>query len=127
MPSLEAIAAANRRLDVWAAGRQQVRVVKLSEFMRHALANRAIKLRGHTVPDGQTRALLQNDKLHASPEGCATLALAVLETVQSLRPATVAEAFRRDPKEITRVVMESLKVASDRDTKPAPSPAPGAE
>jgi len=102
MPSLKAIAAANLRLKEWAAGRPQVVVFRLSEFLRNATANRAVTIHDYVLPDGQTRMLLQGDKLHASPPGCAVLALALLDAVQSARPDPQAEEFRRDPKEIFR-------------------------
>ncbi len=119
MPSTNALAAANRRLEEWAAGRPRVVTVKLSEFMGNALANHAIKLRGHTLPAGQTRRLIQDDLLHASPHGCAALALAALEAVQATRPESNSEELRRDPNEVYRLVMKSLKEAADSAAKPA--------
>jgi len=123
MPSLKAIAAANLRLKEWAAGRRQVVIVGLSEFMRNVLANRAITIRDFVLPDGQTRILLQEDKLHSSPPGCAVLALAVLNAFQSTRSGTHAEEFRRDPKEIFRRVFKSPTTVPASATKTnAPPP-----
>jgi hypothetical protein len=102
MPSVKAIAAANQRLKTWAASRGQVAVVELSEFMRQATANRAISISDQTLPDGQTRILLQNDMLHPSQPGCAVLALAVLDAYQTTRSGNHAAEFIRDPKEIFR-------------------------
>lgn len=118
MPGSNAIAAANRRLAEWAKGRNQVVIVKLSEFMRNALANHAIQLRGHTLPAGQTRRLLQDDLLHATPHGCAALALAALEAIQATRPKGTPEALRRDPNEVYRLVMKSLKEIADSAAQP---------
>ncbi|HEX5220268.1 MAG TPA: SGNH/GDSL hydrolase family protein, partial [Verrucomicrobiae bacterium] len=97
IPSLKAIAAGNQRLEAWAAGRGHVAVVKLSDFMRQASANRTISIGGHHLPDGQTRMLLQNDRLHPSPPGCAVLALAVLDACQATRGGGRDEEFIRDP------------------------------
>jgi hypothetical protein len=112
MPSLKVIAAANQRLEAWAAGRGQVAIVKLSDFMRQAAANRTISISGHSLQDGQTRTLLQNDALHPSPPGCAVLALAVLDAYQATRAGAAGSEFIRDPKEIFRL---ALKPAGSRD------------
>jgi hypothetical protein len=122
MPSLKAIAAANLRLKEWAAGRRQVVIVGLSEFMRNALANRAVAIGDYVLPAGQTRILLQDDKLHSSPPGCAVLALAVLNAFQSTRPGSHTGEFRRDPKEIFRRVFKSPQTipASPQKTNSAP-------
>ena len=117
MPSLKAIAAANQRLKEWAASRRQVVVLGLSEFMRNALANRAITINDLHLPDGQTRVLLQGDKLHSSPPGCAVLAFAVLDAVQSTRPGSQTGEFRRDPREIYRLGFKSAPTAPASATK----------
>jgi hypothetical protein len=109
MPTLTAIASANQRLKAWAAGRSQVVVVELSTFMLQATTNRAITVSGHTLADGQTRSLLQDDALHPTPPGCAVLALAVLDAVQATRPSIAAREFLTDPEEIHRRVSQSLK------------------
>lgn len=123
MPSLRAIAAANQRLKAWTANRPQVAVVGLSNFMQSAMANRAIKIHDYAVPDGATRKLLQDDKLHASPSGCAVLAFAVLDAAQSTRPGIHPPEFRRDPKEIFQRVMEAWKIATTAGTKSNAPPA----
>jgi hypothetical protein len=115
IPSLKAIAAGNQRLEAWAAGRGQVAIVKLSIFMRQATANRTISIAGHYLPDGQTRTLLQNDRLHPSPPGCAVLALAVLDAYQATRPNNNVVEFLRDPKEIFRL---ALKPLTSKDPEP---------
>lgn len=104
MPSLQAIARANERLRAWVAGRRNVGLVALSDFMRNALANRPITIRDYTLPEGQTRILIQNDALHPSPPGCSVLALAVLEAYQATRPAAQTVEFVRDPRAIYRKV-----------------------
>src|SRR5206468_11377966 len=63
IPSAETMSAANRRLKQWAATRRQIVIVSLSGFMRSAMANQALTIHGHTVPEGKTRDLLQSDKL----------------------------------------------------------------
>ena len=103
IPSAETMSAANRRLKQWAATRRQVVIVSLSGFMRSAMANQALTIHGHTVPEGKTRVLLQSDKLHPSALGSAVLALAILDAFQSGRPAHSAAEVRWDPKEVLRL------------------------
>lgn len=123
MPSLQAIAAANLRLKAWAANRSQVIVLGLSEFMRNAVANRAISVHDYVLPDGATRQLLQDDKLHASPAGCAVLAFALLDAVSTTRTGIHLDEFRRDPKEILRRVLEAAKATPARTTRTNNPPA----
>src|SRR5207247_5490428 len=99
----EPMSAANRRLKQWAATRRQVVIVSLSGFMRTAMANQALSIHGHTVPEGKTRDLLQSDKLHPSALGSAVLALAILDAFQSTRPAHTAAEVRWNPKEVFRL------------------------
>jgi hypothetical protein len=122
MPSLKAISTANLRLKNWAAGRRQVVILGLSDFMRDVMANRAITIHDYVLPAGKTRVLIQDDKLHASPPGCAVLALAALDAFQSTRPGNHADELRRDPKEIFRRVFKSLRPAPASPSKPDSRP-----
>ena len=79
---------------------------KATDFMRAALANQALTLHGHTLEEGKTRMLLQSDKLHPSPPGCAVLALAVLDAFESGRPAASAGEVRWDPKDVFRLAFK---------------------
>jgi len=103
VPSAETMSAANRRLKEWAAARRKVVIVSLSGFMRTAMANQALTIHGHTVPEGKTRELLQSDKLHPSALGSAVLALAILDAFQSTRPAQSAAEVRWNLKEVFRL------------------------
>jgi len=104
IPSIEVMVAANRRLKEWAAARPQVVVFPLASFMRAAMANQALTVHGNILPAGETRMLLQDDKLHPSASGCAALAVAVLDVVQSKEPAPSTAGVRWDPKEVFRQV-----------------------
>jgi hypothetical protein len=86
IPSAPLLAAANRRLKEWAAKRPGAVVVPLTKFMASVLADRALAIHGLVVPAGQTRALIQDDKLHPSERGCAMLALEILDSLQSRHP-----------------------------------------
>ena len=103
LPSNKAMTAANRRLKEWAATRPQVAIVSLSGFMRAVSANQSLTIHGQAIPAGQTRALLQNDKLHPSPTGAAVLALAILDTFLKSQPAVLANDVRWNSKEVYRL------------------------
>ena len=121
IPSTNAMAAANKRLKQWAATRPNVVLLRLSQFMRAAMANQAITIHDYTVPEGKTRILLQDDKLHPSPPGCAFVALAALNALQSTHAFPSADV-RWDPKENLRLVFKSLQAGTNNPPKPdAPS------
>ena len=124
IPGTNAMAAANRRLNKWAETRSNVVILRLSEFMRTVLANQALTIRDYTLPEGKTRMLLQNDKLHSSSSGCAVVALAALDALQSKRSFPSADV-RWDPKETYRLVLKSLQAGTNNSaSKPATPQAP---
>lgn len=120
IPSPAALSAANRRLKEWAAARKQTVVIPLSAFMRNAMANKPLTVHGHTLTEGKTRVLLQDDKLHPSAAGCAVLALAIFDSYLSSQPALSASDIRWDAKEVYRLALDSGR-------KPSPQPAPAAK
>jgi hypothetical protein len=97
MPSKAALAAANRRLKAWAAGRSNVVTVALSDFMRQATSNQKIIIQGHTWKAGETRSLLQDDMLHASASGCAALTVALFQAAYGLPPGGSSAAPKSPP------------------------------
>lgn len=119
IPSTNALAAANRRLNEWAATRPKVVILRLSHFMRTAMANQALTIRGETLPAGRTRSLLQNDKLHSSPLGCAVLTLAALEALQ-LRHAFPNSHVRWDARENLRLLLKSLPASTNNAASASP-------
>jgi hypothetical protein len=86
IPSSETLAAANRRLKQWAAKHSAVVVVPLAKIIKTAMADQALAVHSFIVPPGKTRALIQNDKLHPTPRGCAVLAVAILDAFQASQP-----------------------------------------
>ena len=124
IPSAEAMSAANRRLKEWAGSRPRVVIVSLSRFMRKAMANQALTIHGHTVPEGETRVLLQSDKLHPTAPGCAVLALAMLDAFQSTRPTDSAVEVRWDPKEVFRLAFKPPSGSAGNPGKQVTPPAP---
>ena len=111
IPTPETISAANRRLNEWVATRKEVRVLSLSGFMRAAMADRGITIGDYTLPDGQTRSLLQNDKLHPTAQGAATLALAILDSLPVTQSPRNSSDIRWDPKLLIERVRSSVTVA----------------
>jgi hypothetical protein len=118
IPSPTALAAANRRLKEWAGARKQTVVIPLSSFMRNAMANKPLTVHGHTLAEGKTRVLLQEDKLHPSAAGCAVLALAIFDSFVSSQPELLAGDIRWDAKEVYRLALDS-----SRTSPPAAKPA----
>lgn len=106
MPALNVLATANERLKEWAEKHPNVVVVPLSTFLRSVLTNSEVNLRNVTLPRGETRSLIQSDRLHPSPRGCAVIALALLDAFQSIRPAQTADEIRWDPKEVFRLAQK---------------------
>ncbi len=112
IPSPAALAAANRRLKEWASGRKQTVVVPLSAFMRNAMANKPLTVHGHTLAEGKTRVLLQDDKLHPSAAGCAVLALAIFDSFLSNQTALSSSDIRWDAREVYHLAREPPRPAN---------------
>lgn len=81
VPDADIQAEANRRLTAWAAKRPNTSIVPLSKFVASSQSNSAITAGPVTIPENSTRNLLQADRLHPTPPGCAALALAVIATL----------------------------------------------
>ncbi len=109
IPSAQVMAAANRRLKEWAATRPHVVVLPLSAFMRAASADSAFTIHNYTLPNGKTRVLLQEDKLHPTARGCSVLALAILDACQSKRIGARSGEVCWDPQEIFRRVFKTTQ------------------
>jgi hypothetical protein len=107
IPSAKAMAAANQRLREWAASRKQVVIVPLSKFMRSAMANQSISIHGRAFAEGKSRALLQDDRLHPTPTGCAVLALTMLDAFLSRQPALSSAEVRWDPAEVLQLALKT--------------------
>ncbi len=117
IPPVTVLNAANRRLREWAARRRDVMVVPLADFMRAAMANDQVVIHGHTLPQGKTRALLQPDRLHPTPMGCAVLSLRILDTVVSAEPETPATDVRWDSPEVFRRGLDSVITPTNNPAK----------
>jgi hypothetical protein len=114
IPSHAALSAANRRLKEWASARKQTVVIPLSAFMRNAMANKPLTVHGHTLGEGKTRVLLQDDKLHPSAAGCAVLALAIFDSLLSNQTALSSSDIRWDAREVYHLTLDPPRPANTR-------------
>jgi hypothetical protein len=119
MPTPQTRSAANRRLKQWAAQHKQVTVVPIAQFMREATANKAISIHGWDVAAGTTRELLQGDRLHPSPRGCAMLAISILDAFAGTHPELDASQVRWDPEAILQTV-KSMPVEAAKPAQSGP-------
>src|SRR5262245_30244889 len=117
IPSAHAMSAANRRLRQWATAHLNVMLLPLSKFMSAVVANQAISVHDHLLPQGKTAVLLQNDRLHPSPQGCAVLALMALEAFQSTRPSLSTTDVCWDPTEVFRLGYGDLRKSPNPSDK----------
>jgi hypothetical protein len=124
IPSAPTMAAANRRLQEWAAGRSNVAIVPLSAFMRSAASDGPVTVHNYTLPQGQTRILLQADNLHPSPPGSSVLALAALDALLARQPGRPADEVRWDPKAVYHQVYPAPPVTGSSSTNQAAAPPP---
>jgi hypothetical protein len=125
IPPPAIIDAANRRLRAWAASRTNVVIMAVANFMRAAMANQPITVRGQTWPEGSTREFLQDDKLHPSARGCALLALAMLDTFQSRHPVPANGEIRWNIEEVFRLGFNPPPKPESGESGKINSPTPG--
>src|SRR4030095_15378554 len=107
VPKPEKVPAANHRLTEWASAHRNVSLVSLNEFMSACLANRALTIGTLNWPEGQTRKLLQSDKLRPARHGCAVLALAVMNALTKERGVFSEKDVRWDVEEVFRQAVET--------------------
>jgi len=100
IPGPETLATANRRLREWAAKRHHVTLVPLASIMRSATLGQALIVHGVTVPEGKSRGLLQDDRLHPSTLGAAMLALATFDAFVSSHKTHKATEVLWDPQAV---------------------------
>lgn len=121
VPNPSAITAANRRLRAWAAARSNVAILSLSNFMATVNANGSLSIRGNSLPQGKTSILLQSDKLHPSPPGCAVLALLLLDAFEASHGSTTADQVLWDPKKVFRTAFPATVSSGSHATNEPPS------
>jgi hypothetical protein len=96
-------AAANQRLKTWAASRPRVAIVPLANFMKRVAANQSVIVHGRKFAAGKTRAFLQADELHPTPQGAALLALGIFDALVKRDPEFPASDLRWSQAEVFRL------------------------
>jgi hypothetical protein len=103
IPSPNAIQAANARLKAWASSDPRISVAPLSSFMRTAIANKLITIHDQTLSAGESRRLLQADRLHPTPLGATVLTLTLLEAAREVAAKVSTNDICWNYKEVLRV------------------------
>jgi lysophospholipase L1-like esterase len=106
IPAPQTLSSANRRLREWAAKRHNVTLVPLAGIMRSATLGQALIIHGITVPEGKSRALLQDDRLHPSTLGAAMLALAIFDAFVSSHESHKGTEVLWDPQAVLRAAQK---------------------
>ena len=107
VPSETARAAANKRLQTWAAARPEVTLLPLAESIHAMAARHAVTIHGQTWPAEQTGRLTQADQLHPTPRGAAILALEILDSLVAKHPEFHATDIRWNQAAVFRIGCQS--------------------
>ncbi|HEX9793856.1 MAG TPA: hypothetical protein VGC54_07705 [Planctomycetota bacterium] len=108
MPAAASLAAANERILAYAAGRANVHVVPLPEFLGRLHAGKSVQVGGGEFQPAELDALLQWDRLHPSLEGAAAVAAYAFETLLAGASGIAASALRLEP----RAAAERVRIGS---------------
>lgn len=109
IPSARTRDRANLRLKEWAAAHTNVVLLPLSKIMRAVTTGEGLTVRGQSTPKNGVASLLQDDRLHTTPTGCAWLALAALEAFQATRAESTAQEIRWKPDEVLRLALNAAR------------------
>ncbi|MCB9879707.1 MAG: hypothetical protein H6835_19100 [Planctomycetes bacterium] len=86
MPPLESIAAANARIAAWAKEHPNVRVLPVSELIAQLHSEQRVDVAGKPFAATAARPLLQQDLLHATPDGLAAIACLLVDAMRQHAP-----------------------------------------
>ena len=120
MPPLESIAAANDRLNEWAAQRPNVRVVPLSRMIRQLHEEQVVEVAGKRFAATAEQPLLQRDQLHATPAGLAAIACVLVDTLAQAEPK-LGLPRADDPAAVLQRAKAHLVKKEPPPTKPKPA------
>ena len=112
-PGDEVRAEANRRLAAWATARPNRFVLPVSELADAVNAGTPIEAGGFLYRNGEAQRLLQQDGLHATPEGLAVLMAAAADRLVEEGLATESDR-RQDLGEIALVMEREAIAAKNR-------------
>jgi hypothetical protein len=107
VPSPESLVVLNARIQEWAAERERVVLVSLTDFLGRMKADERIEVRTQVWEEGASRGLLQEDELHPTLEGLAALALLCADALVEAREDISTDSFDWDAAAIARSVHES--------------------
>lgn len=113
IPSVEAIARLNARLDEWSAERPRVLRVPLADFVARLQTGRDLELRGQRWSKDESGRLLQRDLLHPSVEGTAAMALLALDALERGREEVAPDDVKWKVDEVVEGVMETTRPARE--------------
>lgn len=81
MPRAATLEAANAELVEWVVNRENATLIDLANFMKQAASDESITIGDVVVPAGETKDLLQSDRLHPTLAGAKLVAQAVREVM----------------------------------------------
>ena len=116
VPAPETLAALNRRIEAWAAERDNVVLVSLPEWHAQLVAREGFEIGGKPWPRTPDAPLLQYDQLHPNADGLALLACKVLESLIRGGAGVAPEDVRLDPALVADPVHARMQaIVGDRD------------
>ncbi len=81
VPEPQTLAAMNARITAWAAERERVAIVPLSEFVARMNDDQGMEVRGNRVAPGEADRFMQEDLLHPNLDGTLLLAAIALDRI----------------------------------------------
>lgn len=84
IPDMKTVDEANDILNEWVKKRKKTAIIDLSSFMKSCVANKEIKLKHVTYPQGTTKKFLQTDMLHPTAIGAKAISYAVIDSIQTI-------------------------------------------
>ena len=102
VPTREMRRKLNERLRAWAAGRKNVVVVPLGDFVARRHAGEDVEIHGNRWPKSTLDGLIQKDRLHPTLEGTIAIWLGSLEALVAERSDVPTTAFEWDATSISK-------------------------
>ena len=110
----------NQGIRDWASERDNVRLVDLAGLLEDLEANRAFELRETKYAEGETRALLQWDRLHPTAEGLCALSVVISDAILRVEPRLSPEEFDLDARSVYRRLVAEIR-SNRLDQRPGPN------
>ena len=123
VPSPETLAALNDRLHAWAADRDNIIIIPLSDLTARLHRNEGFDIEEINYPAGSTRALIQADALHPTTEGDIALAQMILRAIDAATELVDEHDYHRD----IDVIRARLEAIAKEQATPTPTAQPAGE